>query len=465
MTLTIIEQLSKYCSDAHENLLEDSDLALVARAMLDTVAAGLAAYQEPVVTKLFNSVPESSKMNRSGAGAWNLIHRNFSLTAEHSALVNATACHALDFDDTGGATQSHPSAMLFPVLWALSESIDVSWKHFATAYTVGLEVFNRLSALVPNMHSKGWHPSSTIGVVAASAAGCYLLKLSKTVSANALALSASMPAGLIVNFGTMAKPMHLGISARNAVNAVQWSQHEISASTNVFDHRTGWFTVLGYSLLKQHDLKLVSKFGELIIRDPGLNVKLYPSCSLSHRIIHIVLGLVIDNNIDYREVKKVRCYATPKAKGILTIDTPKSGLEGKFSVPYVVARSLFSSSVEVKHFKDKAVSELPVVDLMEKVSFEVHPHWTDKTDPWTPDRVVIEMINGSEVEGECVYPPGHSKNAVDDNVVIAKYLNSAAYAGVEEKAARLFVENLFDSNSERRLYDVLFSLRQDKNEV
>jgi 2-methylcitrate dehydratase PrpD len=58
--------------------------------------------------------------------------------------------------------------------------------------------------------------------------------------AQALSLAASSAAGLVANFGTMAKPWHAGRAAAAAIDAVRLAQLGMTAATDVFEHHAGF---------------------------------------------------------------------------------------------------------------------------------------------------------------------------------------------------------------------------------
>ena len=439
MNYSIIEQLSFYIVQSPGRIIEPSTIDKVKIAFIDTIASGVAGLSEPVVDILRANVTKSDIFPQGwliGSGIVNAM-------PDELALINATICHAVDFDDTGASTQSHPSALLFPVLMSLSVGKDYTWGDLVNAYVTGLEIFNRLSKLAPFLHSKGRHPSSTLGIVAATAAGSVLRKLDRVRVENALAISSSLSVGLTVNFGTMVKPLHLGMAARNAVNAVQWAGLGVEGNRNAFDGHKNFFWALGYELPSIVDLNLTD-VKELAIHTPGLNVKLFPSCSMSHRLISIAIELLSLYSAELENINFVRCFVTPKAKEILSIDIPSYGLDGKFSGRYLVSRALLSGDVTAKHFTLEAVTEPRVVEVMQKTTIEVHPFWTDETDPWTPDSIVVEMNDGRFISGQCTYPKGHANNPVNLEIITNKLHSAALEQKIPRKTVDEFCKTVFE---------------------
>jgi len=101
-------------------------------------------------------------------------------------------------------------------------------------------------ALAVNFHhyTKGWHPTATLGTFGAAAACARLMGLDAERTAVALSLAASFASGIKANFGTMAKPMHVGHCARNGLLAARLAQSGFTANTqDVFEHEQGFLDV------------------------------------------------------------------------------------------------------------------------------------------------------------------------------------------------------------------------------
>ena len=142
-----------------------------------------------------------------------------------AALANGTAAHALDYDDMCFVSLAHPSAPLVAAALAAAEAAGASGRALLDAYVVGFEIEARLGrAMNPRHYQRGWHCTSTLGTIGAAAAAARLLGLDATARGHALAIAASEASGLKENFGTMVKPLHAGLAARNGVLAARLAQ-------------------------------------------------------------------------------------------------------------------------------------------------------------------------------------------------------------------------------------------------
>ncbi|MGQ0656445.1 MAG: MmgE/PrpD family protein, partial [Betaproteobacteria bacterium] len=132
----------------------------------------------------------------SGPAQASVPSRSERLDMLSAAFVNGAAANVHDFDDTHLPTVIHPAAPVVPAVLALSETRKVDGRQFLEALILGLEVECRLgNAVTPYHYAKGWHITSTCGVVGAAAAAAKALGLDE--------------------FGTMAKSVSVGAAPRN----------------------------------------------------------------------------------------------------------------------------------------------------------------------------------------------------------------------------------------------------------
>src|SRR5207244_10014372 len=199
--------------------------AVAARAFLDTIGVRSAGATEPAARAVQRVV------QADGSGPCAVVGTSLRASAGNAALANGTAAHALDYDDMCFVSLAHPSAPLVAAAWAAAEIAGASGRALLDAYVVGFEIEGRLGrAMNPRHYRRGWHCTSTLGTIGAAAACARLLGLDQTRVPSALAIAASCASGLKENFGTMVKPLHAGLAARNAVLAAELARAGMTAS-------------------------------------------------------------------------------------------------------------------------------------------------------------------------------------------------------------------------------------------
>ena len=404
---------------------------IVRTGFIDTVATMIAGRDEPVV----GIVRQFVAARRSTAREARVLFGAEMAAAADAALINATAGHALDYDDV--ALGGHPSTVMVPALMAEGEHLGSSGADVVRAYLVGYEVWAELLSREPDAyHLKGWHPTGVLGTVGAAAAVAHLHKLSAADCRHALSLAASMASGLVANFGTMTKPLHAGRAAACAIEAVRLAAMGLTAAPDAFEHHAGYLAAL--SPKGRADRDRPAHLGrELRILDAGLSIKKYPMCYATHRVIDAVLDLATAHNVNAADVRAVNASIGVAQASMLRNHAPITGLEAKFSLEFAVAAALVARKVGLAQLTDGFVAEAPVREAMGKVRIAT----VDTHCPLEPvfaltDRVVLELHDGRKLDsGEVRFARGNAKLPLRESDLKAKFFDCATGAASFDASA------------------------------
>jgi 2-methylcitrate dehydratase PrpD len=142
--------------------------------ILDGIGVMLAGSTHPISRRVMNHV-----RSLGGAPQASVLGGGFKTSAPQAAFINATMGHVLDFDDDSDTMISHPTVTILPALMALGENRS-SGRQLLAAYILGVETSARIAALpgfLPGHYEKGWHTTSTLGVLNAVAGSAKILDL------------------------------------------------------------------------------------------------------------------------------------------------------------------------------------------------------------------------------------------------------------------------------------------------
>src|SRR5262249_29042016 len=270
--------------------------------------------------------------------------------ARNAALATGTAAHAHDFADMCFVSPAHPSAPLVAAALAAGEVTHASGAALLDAYIAGFELEGRLGrAMNPRHYQRGWHCTATIGTIGTAAAAARLFGLDVERTGHALAIAASEASGLKENFGTMVKPLHAGLAARNGVVAAQLARAGLTASAAAIDGAQGVLAAMDSERSSLDDVA-----ADLGIRweivETGITVKLYPSCAGTHPTLDALLDLRRLAGFTAADVEAVEVGVDPIVPTILIHDRPTTGLEGKFSMPFCAAAAVVHGHVRIETF-------------------------------------------------------------------------------------------------------------------
>jgi len=285
-----------------------------------------------------------------------------------AALINGCAAHAHALDDTHESMRGHPSAPVVPAILAVGELVDASGDDLVTAYVVGVEVAGRLGRSVNDRHSQlGWHTTCTLGAVGAAAACAWLLRLDAARTAHALGIAASMAGGLRVNFGTMTKALHAGLAAQHGVLAARLAAGGMTASPVALEGHEG-FLHLFCDGSRDAARALQGLGATFEVLAPGIVYKQYPTCSLMHALIDMVLQARAQGLLAPADALELRCGISERlqaARG--REDWPASGLAAKFHVEYCVAVAAQEGTQGIADFTDAALQRPGLRALAQRI--------------------------------------------------------------------------------------------------
>jgi 2-methylcitrate dehydratase PrpD len=347
-----------------------------------------------------------------------------------AALVNGTASHALDFDDCNNTLGGHPSAPILPGLIALAEDAGASGRDFIAAYVAGFETECKLSlGLNFYQYTHGWHPTATLGVFGAAAACARLMRLSDERVAAALAISASLAAGVKSNFGTMTKPLHVGHCARSGLFAALIARDGFTASADAFEHKQGYFNVFNGEGNYDAARILPAWANPLDIVRPGIAIKQYPCCGSTHPALDAALGLVRSHKFSSGDIERVDVWIHTRRLEHTNRPDPRSALDAKFSLQYCVARALADRRVAIEHFEGKALEEPAVRRLLARVHAAPYTTAQFPADNHFGAEVRVALRDGNVLSAKVDEPLGRTvETALPPERLKEKFENCAALA-------------------------------------
>lgn len=388
--------------------------------ILDYLAVTLAGCREPaarIVAEALGAAAGPSVVFGTGRTAPPL----------EAALVNGTAAHALDFDDISNTMGGHPSAPVLSALFALADREAVDGRRFLLAYIAGFEVETKLAAAVHFHHyRKGWHPTATLGVFGAAAACGKLMGLDEAELATALAVAASFASGVKANFGTMAKPMHVGHAARQGLFAAELARRGFTASPGAFEHKQGFFNV--YNGEGTYDpARIFERWAApLDIVAPGIAIKRYPCCGSIHPALDAMLTLVEQHDLAPGDIAHVDAWLHERRLEHTDRPYPASGLDAKFSLQYGLARAITDRAIRLEHFEDGAYNDAATAALLPLIAVAAYDETRFPADQHFGAEVEVRLRDGQVVREKVRQARGRtSDDPLPPHMLHAKFVDCA----------------------------------------
>lgn len=380
--------------------LPDDVVTLAKQCIVDWFAVTVAALNDPVHACLFAEASE-----QRGNGEARIIGHAGKYPARLAALANGATAHALDYDDVNLAISGHPSAVIFSAVLALAEKEGSSGDAVLSAFVAGYETACRIGRLVcPDHLARGFHATGTVSCFGAAVACAHLLKFDAQQTAASMGIAGTQASGLKAMFGTMVKPLHAGLAARNGLEAALFVKMGFDCRADILE------CPMGFAATHSSNLNIGGALGE---EQGGFHLrnnlfKYEASCYGTHAAIECVRRLMKKHVIQASVIDKVYVRADRSIDTICNIQRPDTGLQGKFSIRLNTAFALLGVDTgKIESYSDRTVNDAEVVALREKVVVELLDDW-----PSMQSEVIVVTQSGQRYA--CIYDAGLANANVSD---------------------------------------------------
>ena len=406
-------QLAQFIVATPYAALPDKLLSRLKWSLLDSLGCGLYGSR----TEWAGMVSRFAASQGSGnACLWGSRQQRVSPTS--AVLANATMIHSFEIDDVHFGSRSHPGSVTIPVALALiDDGLRVSGRELLCALAVGYEMLARVGACQGvSSFNRGWHPTGTAGVFAATATAARLLGLDAAQCVHALGIAGAMPAGLMAaQYGAMVKRFYAGHGAWVGLTAALLARDGLTGIEDVFDAEYG-----GYPKALSDEVSLpalTDGLGERYGADT-IGYKFFSCVGTNHTALEAVHGLIRDHAIDWRRVQEV--HVSTSEYQVLHSGweyKPSTVMAAQMNMQYCIAVQLMQGAAFVDQFKEELLADPDLLALARRVVVETDAAQDHKD---RTARVRITLQDGSVLSAACSAARGHP-------------LNPPTYADIEQK--------------------------------
>ncbi|MCG8544350.1 MAG: MmgE/PrpD family protein [Alphaproteobacteria bacterium] len=380
--------------------------------------------------------------------------------AAGAAVINGTAAHGEDFDDTFEGSPVHAGAPAIPAVLAACERYDRSGTDALVGAAVAMELMCRLTVVAPTaVHRAGFHPTAVIGTMGAAAGVGAALGMTSKQICDALGVAGSMASGIIEYLaeGTWTKRLHPGWAAQSGIRAALMARHGFTGPRTVFEGVHGFFYTFADPAIDQDMSHLTNRLGE-DWRMEKIAFKPYACGTMAQPYIDCAIRLAAED-IDAAQVAEIRCET---GEGIVhrlweplaEKHRPTTPYSAKFSIPYLIAVGFIDGAVGLAQFTEERIRDAEVLELASKVNYVVDPK-NEYPRNYTGHTHAL-MKDGSERVVRQPHLRGGSREPLTREEIIAKFSRNAEFGGLTTKQAnslRSWCETLFDSPTMKGIAD------------
>jgi 2-methylcitrate dehydratase PrpD len=372
------------------------------------------------------------------------------LSAAAAALVNGTAIHGEDFDDTFEGGPVHAGAVVVPAVLAACERHGLDGRAALLGIAAGVETMCRLSLVAPTLtHKAGFHPTAVFGAMGATAGVGAALKLTPRQLVDAFGTVGSMAGGIIEYLaeGAWTKRLHAGWAAQSGIRAALLGRAGFLGPRTVFEGVHGFFHGFAHTTKGDFDA-VTADFGARWVTET-LAFKPYPCGTMTHPYIDCARRLaarkikaddVVEMVCEVGEGTVHRLWEPLKAK-----QHPNNGYAGKFSTPYCIAAGFVRGNVGLGDFSDVAVRDPAVLALAAKVRYQIDPKNAYPKN--FTGHIRATLRDGSVIEERQPYMRGGAQEPLTRADIEEKFLLNARHGGWNDTraaAALQLIGGLFD---------------------
>ncbi|MGE0005422.1 MAG: MmgE/PrpD family protein [Parvibaculaceae bacterium] len=436
----VAEQVAASLAQASARPLPQDVVETLRKLMLDIAGLIIAARNEDYVRAALAS-------GDHGGGCTALGHDR-SLDAYTAALVNGTAAHGEDYDDTFEGGPVHSGAVIVPAVLAICERERLGGERLYKGMAAGVELLCRLSLVAPKaIHKAGFHPTAVIGAIAAAAGVSVALGLSRAQTVSALGIAGSMASGLIEYLaeGTWTKRMHAGWAAQSGIRAALMARAGFLGPRTVLEGPHGFFH--GFAPGRPPDFDpLLDGLGENWLLT-AIAFKPYACGTMTQPFIDCAIGLA-EEGVAADDIADMLCEVGEGTvhrlwEPLAVKHNPQTPYAAKFSTPYCMALGFIHRKAGLSQFTQAEIANADVARLAGKIRYVVNP--LDEYPRNFTGHLRATLKDGRVRELRQAHMRGGAHAPLTGAEIESKFMDNALYGGwPREKAERLrlFIEKL-----------------------
>ncbi|MBN1255496.1 MAG: MmgE/PrpD family protein [Deltaproteobacteria bacterium] len=455
--MKVSNTLAQYVVETAYNDLPAHVVETTKKSFLDALGVTLAASGLVDACKAFVELARESEGKKEST----IVGFQSKVPAPMAAFANGSMAHALDFEDTHDRALVHSNAVPIPAAMAVAESIgNIHGKDFITALAIGSDIVCRLGlSFTESPFEYGWYIPPILGAFGAAAAVGKLLQLTADQIVDAFSLTlcqATCSAELRDSPHSDIRAVRDAFAAQAGVVSAMLAKKGIKGFDFPFEGKAGFYNL--YARGHFEALMLTKGLGKTF-ESGNISFKPWPACRGTHAYIEAALTIMKEHVVaiqDITEIKIIISFVNKMLCEPMEIKQhPKTAIDAKFSLPFVVATALCHNDVNLSHFTVKSLKDKDVLQLARKMTYEVDSKLglQEATQGFLEIRTQDEQVYAKRVE----YAYGHPSNPISQEALATKFLDCAKNAEekIPEEHLKKTIERIFSLEEVNDIVEVL----------
>lgn len=356
--------------------------------------------------------------------------------AAGAAVINGTAAHGEDFDDTFEGSPIHAGSPAFAAVLAACERYGRSGGDFLTGSVAAMELMCRLTLVAPTaIHRAGFHPTAVIGAMGATLGVGRALGLAPRELSNALGIAGSMASGIIEYLaeGTWTKRLHPGWAAQCGLRAALMAKNGFTGPRTVFEGTHGFFFAFADPSIERDYTHVTGSLGESWLAE-RIAFKPYACGTMAQPYIDCGIALA-KHRLSAEDIVEITCET---GEGIVhrlweplaEKHRPSTPYSAKFSIPYLIAVGFLDGAAGLAQFTEERIQDSAVLALAGKVRYEIDPDNEYPRNYTGHVRAVVK--NGDIIEERQPHLRGGAREPLPSAEIESKFRRNAEFGGITE---------------------------------
>jgi aconitate decarboxylase len=438
---------------SYEKLPEDV-VKHLKRCILDGIGVGLFGSTLPWVTIVSDVAKALGGVEESPV--WG---KGYKTSSTNAALVNGTACHAFELDDTHRESICHLAPQVLPAVAAATVYRErVSGKEFLAAVAAGYEVCIRVGlSMAVSCAMRGFHVPAVVAPFGAAAGAGNLIKLSTGQMVNAMGIAGAQAAGLQGSQLGMTKRMQPGRGAQSGLLSVLLAKRGFTGMATVLDDVDygGFFKCYADEFQISRMLQGLGISYEIL----KIGFKPYACCRSNHTTLDALKELMEKHReIRPEDIEKIRieCSTITKKYGLVTeIDSIGAA---QASIPFCAAVMCLEGNAFIEQFSEEKIKDQRIRRFMHKVEMIPNAEWDRMGAAYRwKVQVEVRLNNGRAFRTLVDNPKGVPEKPMTNQELRQKFLRLASHAVGSERAEGIaqYIEGLEHMEDVRDLIEML----------
>jgi 2-methylcitrate dehydratase len=464
--ISSIEQIAQWSLSHDPAFSAPLSLRQSGLILLDSIGCMLAAQRSKTAGEVVQLVAELG-----GAPHCTVVGQPFKSSAPNAVLANGALVRALDLNDVmfiqkeGHLSVGGHCSDNIPVVMAIGEMVNASLRQVLEAFVMGYQLFGRLRDVMP--FSSAWDGTSASGLVAAAMAG-RLMGLDLERQAHALAFGATRcSTPKIVRWGDLSAMKNLAnaLIAEEAVRGTLMAARGLTGPLEVLDHKGGLHQVFDPQLDLSTIWAPVTGLPNIMLA----NVKTYPCIGTAQTEIKAAIDAHARVKDRLKDISKIIVTMADvpmirNQQGEESRKYPTTREEADHSFTFLPAIVLADGELGEGQFANARWTHEDMRDLAGKVEMTLSADLAARAPGSMPCHLRVIFKDGSEIESECLYPPGHSfpESGLNQEVVETKF-RMCAEGHLSRQNCDHIIHALVDGDLEAGFSKIMTSVAQAKS--